>query len=171
MGIIKDFPSRYLIKVANEIMLNEKINKMMYYNSEDKKDIYSLPEIENPIKELKDKKVFINRRINEILLDADISVFVNVYRDFPYTNYYKSSRTIQQCKIEVGVVCHNDCRFTLNGLRDAIVYKEIQKIFKENKNLMTIGFPTLEQTYPMYNMPYEYVGYASVFTLEYFESM
>lgn len=169
--MIQEFPNKYLIKLSNEIMLDENINKMIYYNEEKEKDIYALDDVKNPIKELKEKKVFINRKAPEVIKDSDISVFVNIYRDFPYVGFYKASSKIQQFKFEVGVICHNDCRFTLNGLRDVLVFKGIEKMLKENTNLSAIGFPTLEQTYPMYNMPNGFTGYMSVYRLEYFEDM
>ncbi len=169
--MIEQFPNKYLIKLSNEIMLDKKINKMIYYNEEKQNDIYSLEDIENPIKKLKEKKVFINRKVPEVLKESDISVFVNIYRDFPYTGFYQPSYKIQQFKFEVGVICHNDCRFTLNGLRDILIYKDIEKMLKTNKNLKGIGFPTLEQTYPMYNMPNGFTGYMSIYKLEYFEGM
>lgn len=169
--MIEQFPNKYLIKLSNEIMLDEKVNKMIYYNKEKEKDIYTLEKVANPIQKLKEKKVFINRKAPEIIKESDIVVFVNIYRDFPYVGYYKTSNKIQQFKFEVGVVCHNDCRFTLNGLRDVLVFKEIEQILKENINLKGIGFPTLEQTYPMYNMPNGFTGYMSIYRLEYFEDM
>lgn len=168
---IREFPNRYILKVSNALMLDEQFNKMMYYNSVDDKNIYTLPKVKNPIEELKDKKVFLNRRIDKILDTADISVFINVYRDVPHINYYRVSPKIRQLKLEIGVICHNDCRSTLNGMREIIVFKRIQDIILNDDSLKGIGRPTIESTYPMYNMPYEYVGYALVITLEYFANM
>lgn len=169
--MIEQFPNKYLIKLSNEIMLDDKINKLIYYNSEKERDIYKLEDLENPIKKLKEKKVFINKKVPEVMKESDVSLFVNIYRDFPYTGVYRPSNKIQQFKFEVGVLCHKDCRFTLNGLRDILIYKGIEQMLRENKNLKAIGFPTLEQTYPMYNIPSDYIGYMSVYRLEYFEGM
>lgn len=168
---IRDFPNRYILKVSNALMLNEEFNKMIYYNSVDNQNIYKLPKLDDPITTLKDKKVFLNRRIDKILTDADISVFINVYRDIPYTHFYKTSPIIRELKLEIGVICHNDCRNTLNGLREIIVFKKIQDILLNDPSLRGIGRPVIESTYPMYNMPYEYVGYALVISLEYFKDM
>ena len=59
--MIEQFPNKYLIKLSNEIMLDDKINKLIYYNNEKERDIYKLEDLENPIKKLKEKKVFINK--------------------------------------------------------------------------------------------------------------
>lgn len=171
MKMIRDFSSEYVIKVSNELMLDSEINKMLYYNKERDKDIYSLPDLENPIKELKNKKVYINKRIDDILQEADISVFVNLYKDGQFTEYRNSSPKIKHLEIEIGVICHNDCRFILNGLRDIAVFKRIQKILSTNNKLRGIGMPKIEQPYQIRNIPYEYMGYACIYSLEYFEGM
>lgn len=48
--MIEQFPNKYLIKLSNEIMLDDKINKLIYYNNEKERDIYKLEDLENPIK-------------------------------------------------------------------------------------------------------------------------
>ena len=83
-NIVKDFPNRFMMKIANALMLDNEINKVLYYNNEMDVDIYSLPELDNPISELKDHKVFIDRRIDEIRKEGDIALYINLYRDNPY---------------------------------------------------------------------------------------
>ena len=43
MSVIKSFPDRYASKVATILMLDEEINKMLYYNDKNDVDIYTLP--------------------------------------------------------------------------------------------------------------------------------
>ena len=66
MSVIKTFPDRYINKLATILLLDEEINKMLYYNEVLDKDIYSLPSVENPISELKDNKLHINRRVQDL---------------------------------------------------------------------------------------------------------
>ena len=61
MSIIKNFSSNYMTKLATTFMLDDKINKMLYYNEVLDKDIYSLEKLKNPISLLNKNKVFIDR--------------------------------------------------------------------------------------------------------------
>ena len=49
MSVIKSFPDRYASKVATILMLDEEINKMLYYNDKNDVDIYTLPRVKNPV--------------------------------------------------------------------------------------------------------------------------
>ena len=63
MSNVRSFQDRYIAKVATALMLDDEINKMLYYNDVCDKDIYTLPKIKNPVKELQNVKVFCNRRV------------------------------------------------------------------------------------------------------------
>ena len=107
MSVIKSFPDRYASKVATILMLDEEINKMLYYNDKNDVDIYTLPRVKNPITQLKDKKVFLNRRVAETFKESDVSMFINVKNDEPYSRYGKKSLFFDTLTLEVGVICHN----------------------------------------------------------------
>lgn len=170
-NIIKDYPSRLIIKIANTIMLDSEINKMLYYNNINDKDIYSLEEVVNPIGKLKDDKVFIDRRIEKIWKDSDISVFINLLKDAPYSRNYTKSRRIRTVEIEIGVICHSNCRKTINGFRDSIVFNRIKTVICENETLQGIKGVAWGETIQMYNMPKDYMGYSTKILVDYFGSM
>ena len=112
MSTVKSFPDKYITKVSTILMTDEVINKMLYYNNECNVDIYSLPEVKNPIKELREKKVFCNRRVEKVFLQGDISIFINLRKDNPATINGKTSRFIETLGLEIGVICHESCRRT-----------------------------------------------------------
>lgn len=169
--VIRDFPNRYTIKVANAIMLDEEINKMLFYNTEHDKDIYKLPLVPNPIAQLRNNKVFIDKRIDKVQIEGDISVFINIYSNTPYTKNYTKSKHIKSLKVEIGVVCHSSCRNTLNGNREAIVFERIRELVSESKELRGVGDVEIESIRQMYNMPHGFTGYSVIISLEYFGKM
>ena len=170
MSIIKGFPDQMILKISNMIMLDSEINKILYYNKEKNTDIYSLPEVKNPISLLKDEKVFIDRRIDKVLKESDISVFINLTNDESYLRRYERSRFFRTCKIEIGVICHGDCRKTINGIREDMVIKKIIELLSNVKFPGTIGEAYLEPVTQMYNMPYAYNGYSTKLSLDYFST-
>ena len=60
---------------------------MVYKDNEDD-NVFDLPEIDNPIELLKDKKVFYGRRVATVLKEADISMYITLYDYRPYVKRY-----------------------------------------------------------------------------------
>ncbi|MBC6695341.1 hypothetical protein H9L25_00920 [Terrisporobacter mayombei] len=168
--MIKGFPNKLMLKLSNMIMLDPDINKALYYNKVKDKDLYSLPPVENPISSLKDNKVFIDRRIDKVQKESDISIFINLSNDESYTKRYQTSRFFRTCRIEIGVICHSDCRKTLNGTREGIVIDKIIELLA-NAKLGGIGEATLEPFSQLYNMPFGYTGYSAKISVDYFNTM
>lgn len=169
-NIIRDFPNRYTAKISMAIMLDDVISKMLYYNNVLNEDIYSLPSVDNPIKELRDNNVFIDRKVSKILRESDSSIFININSDKPYTKSGQPSSRFKTLEIEVGVICHNACRFTINGSREAIIFNRILQVIQENESLKEgiigdkIGLGSVNE---IRNMPEGYVGYSITISVEY----
>lgn len=170
-NIIRDFPSRLIIKIANLIMLDSEINKMLYYNKVNDKDIYSLDDVVNPIGVLKDNKVFMDRRIDKVWKESDISVFVNLSKDAPYSRNYTKSNKIRTVEVEIGVICHNNCRKTINGFRDSAVFNRIKMVLCEDESVQGLKGIRWGETTQMYNMPQDYMGYSTKILVDYFGKM
>lgn len=171
MSVVKTFPNRYIQKLATILMLDEEINKMLYYNEVIDKDIYSLPDVVNPVKELKDNKVFINRRVTDIFQSnqrPDAYIFVNLYSDAPCTISKGKSRFIDTLRLDVGVICNDECRNTLNGAREAIIFDRITDILKSDERLEGIGKPKISQTKQTYSIPYGWNAYIVTVEINYF---
>ena len=84
MGKLITFPDRYINKVGTLLMLDDTINKMLYYTNTTEDDILSLPKVKEPIKNLNDKKIFIDRRVNKLfdaIFESDCYIFLNMYKD------------------------------------------------------------------------------------------
>ena len=171
MSVMKNFTDRYISKLTTCLLTDDIINKFLWYNTVKDEDIYDLPKIDNPVSELKDKKVFVNRRVESLFLDSDISVFINLFQDQPAYISSKRSNKINTLTLEVGVICHKDCRKTLNGARELIVANRIQYLLRNTEYLEAIGAPELSATKQSYNIPYDYNAYIVSVTIDYFESM
>lgn len=170
-NIVRDFPSRVMIQISNLIMLDDEINKMLYYNTVSDKDIYSLDEVENPISELKDSKVFIDRRVDKVWKESDISVFVNLSKDAPYSKSGRKSNKIRTVEIEIGVVCHNNCRKIINGFRDSIVSNRIKTVLCDEDSVQGLKGISWGDTTQMLNLPIDYMGYTTKISVDYFGGM
>ena len=172
MSIIKNFSSNYMTKLATTFMLDDKINKMLYYNEVLDKDIYSLEKLKNPISLLNENKVFIDRKIDKIIKEGDISLFINVKNDSPYDNNGKTSLFYNELTIEIGVICHKTCRKTINGIRELIISDRIKEIVTIKEDLQGIGNVTVKSSSPMFSIPYyDYNGYSTVLELIYWKDM
>lgn len=167
--IIKGFPNKLMLRISNIIMMDQELNKLLYYSDVKDKDIYSLPILDNPISELKDIKVFIDRRIDKVFKKSDICIYINLANDEPYTRFRTTSRFFRTCKIEIGVICHADCRKTLNGTREVIIMNRVKELLC-NSNLSGVGEASVEPITSLYNMPYEFNGYSTKLSVDYWGS-
>ena len=161
MSVIKSFPDRYISKLAAIIMNDQEIAKFLYYNNVMDKDI----------SKLLDKKVFMNRRVESLFLKSDISIFINLYSDEPKNMNGKKSRFYDTLKVEIGVICHNDCRKTLNGARESVVFNRLEEIVRTNEELDGVKKPKIGGAVQSYNIPYDYNAYIFSITVDYFSTM
>lgn len=153
-------------------MLDKQINKMLYYNDVLDEDIYSLADVKNPISALNENKVFVDRKIDKIIKEGDISIFVNVKSDSPYTDGNRTSFLYNTLVIEVGVICHKSCRKTINGIRELVVTDRIKQILTTDADLQGIGDLVIKSSSPMYSIPYyDYNGYSTTFEIIYWKDM
>lgn len=171
MSVIKSFPDRYISKLAAIIMNDQEIAKFLYYNNVMDKDIYSLPDVKSPVSKLLDKKVFMNRRVESLFLKSDISIFINLYSDEPKNMNGRKSRFYDTLKVEIGVICHNDCRKTLNGARESVVFNRLEEIVRTNEELDGVKKPKIGGAVQSYNIPYDYNAYIFSITVDYFSTM
>ena len=169
-SIIKNFSSNYMTKLATMFMLDIKINKFLYYNNILDEDILSQPDVKNPISALNENKVFVDRKIDKIIKEGDITLFINVKSDAPYSDKARVSSLYNVLTIEVGVICHKSCRKTINGIRELVVTDRIRQILTKTPELQGIGDLTIKSCSPMYSIPYyDYNGYSTIFEIIYWK--
>ena len=74
MDILYGFPNKLIHNIGTKIMLDDVVNRFLVYKDNEDDNVFDLPEIDNPIELLKDKKVFYGRRVATVLKEADISM-------------------------------------------------------------------------------------------------
>lgn len=168
MNIRKSFASNYMTKLATILMLDKDISKLLYYTDVSDKDIFSLDDLKNPIHMLYEKRVFIDRKLDKLISDAEIGLFINIDEDSPYKKVNQSSRFFNELQIEIGIICHKKCRDTLNGIREVLIANRIKEIVATHEELQGIGENEVISNEPMFSIPYyDFNGYAVVFKLQY----
>lgn len=169
-SIIKNFSSNYMTKLATIFMLDKQVNKFLYYNNILDEDILSQPDVKNPISALNENKVFVDRKIDKIIKEGDITLFINVKSDAPYSDGARVSSLYNVLTIEIGVICHKSCRKTINGIRELVVTDRIRQILTKTPELQGIGDLTIKSCSPMYSIPYyDYNGYSTQFEIIYWK--
>ena len=169
-SIIKNFSSNYMTKLATIFMLDKQVNKFLYYNNILDEDILSQPDVKNPISALNENKVFVDRKIDKIIKEGDITLFINVKSDAPYSDGARVSSLYNVLTIEIGVICHKSCRKTINGIRELVVTDRVRQILTKTPELQGIGDLTIKSCSPMYSIPYyDYNGYSTQFEIIYWK--
>lgn len=167
--IIKDFPNKALISLATDIMCDPDCSKLLYYEDVHNEDIYDKPNLSNPIRELKNKKVFINKKIDIDNFDKGIAMYVMVCKYAPYaTTRYTTSKYVFEVELEIGIVCADGCRDTLNGQRDVALMSRIVDMFCVNNmevNYKGIGGHELLAVNPLM-LPGDLSGYQIILKID-----
>ncbi len=148
-------PNKIISDVGVKLMNNQRFAKLLYYADKEGyeyKDIDSLPDIENPIMKLKDKKVFYNRRFNTTYKKADAGVYIRM-GEFSL----KESKFLDRSYIEIGVVCHIKYLDTINGNRNLCLIDTIQKVV--DNNMRYVGNLRFIRALPIRDLPVEYEGF------------
>lgn len=151
-------PNRVMNQMCAELMGNQDFAKFVFYK-EDDGDILRLPNLENPHKLLKNKQVFINRKIPKILEKYDINVFMTLSRwqsSKPFRG--NTSQTIDEVTIKVVVLMQESCLSTENGNRDVALISIIKDIV-EKSDLNGIGKCLVTDVAELYALPPEYHGF------------
>ena len=171
MSILYGFPNQAIKEIGSLLMNDTIFNRFVYYDSIDDEDILSLPLIDNPVSELENKKVFYSRKVDRILHDAGMFVYIVLKSYKPETQNYKKSFYISDTTIEIGVVCHNKYRDTLNGSREVAVACRVAELVCENEELSGIGRFELVGFEPNYNIPPEYTAYRILVSVNNFSGL
>lgn len=151
-------PNRIMNQLCAEIMQNQDFVKMVYYK-DNNEDVLALPDLENSHKLLKNKQVFINRKIPKILHDFDVNVFMTLSRWRSYTPFKKNaSQSVDEVTIKVVVLVQESCLITENGNRDIAILSIIKNIV-EKSDLNGIGNCSVEDIAEVYALPPEFHGF------------
>lgn len=159
-NVYVDVLNKTLHEVTAELILDDKVSKLLYYNDVMDEDIYSKPSLRNPIKTLLNQKVFKRKKIKKIQTEADVGMCVSMSLYEPYTNYYKTSDTIKHLQIDIACICHDDCIDTLNGNRCLAIIEQVCKCIHQSEYIKSVGKIKLCQAFPIYDVPDDYEGYA-----------
>jgi hypothetical protein len=157
--IYVDNLNKILHDICEEIILDEKVGKLLYYNKVKDKDIYSLDKVKNPMKILFNNKVFKGRRINKIQTESDVGLCVSMSLYEPYTSYYKESETVKTIQYDVIILCHEDCLTILNGVRTVALVDALSNCIHNSKYIKSIGKVKMCQAFPIYDVPDGYEGW------------
>lgn len=152
--------------VLLELVTDDYISKLLYYKDESENDIYTMPTVENPIKQLYRIKVFKNKKVTNIILESDVYLFVTLYNYKPYYNFYKTSSSIDTIQIQVGVLCHNECLDIANGSRDLALLSRVVEVLNKSKTINSIGKVALGNCLPLVDLPKEFNGYSVIVSCE-----
>lgn len=169
MGQLYGLPNRVLSEIATKLMNNQDFAKLLYYKllGEDDDDLFSMPDIENPISVLSKKQVFISQKSPKLLKEEDVTVAISLN---DMRNYTSNSKNIKTIELEILIISHVNCNDTPNGARDIAIVAAIESIL-ENNNVSSIGKCKLARVNPLYGLPSEFNGYGMIIRVDGFDNV
>lgn len=148
--------SNYLIsELTNKLVMDKDFNKFVFYKDEDG-DILSLEDLDNPFVQLKGQ-VFQNRRPQKTLEHQDVLIFIYLKRI--KRDGYKT-RNANTVWLNVGVLVHENCSKTFNGVRESAILSSIEKV-SDSEFQSSIGNCEFEGVEMLNGLPMEWNGYVA----------
>lgn len=146
----------YLIsEITTKLITDNDFSKFVYYKNEDKRDILSLPDLDDPFVQLKGQ-IFQNRRPEKVLEYEDVCVFIWLGDS---RNYKHISKKLKTLTINIGFVVHKNCSKTLNGIREVALISAIEKAIEEDDFQSAMGKMTVDRVNSLNGIPHEWNGY------------
>lgn len=158
---IYGLPNRVMTNLSAQLFKHEHLSKMLYYT--DKK--YETEDILNQKKvswsKLKDKNIFIGRRIPLVLKESGAFISFRVFDYYPH-----NKQGIYNVEIDIDVIVHQDCMKTTHGTRDITMVAMIHEALA-NADLTGIAKKCdIGNTYDIRDLDAEYNGYTCKVKIE-----
>lgn len=155
MSGVYGFPSRAMTDLSSQLFKHEHLSKMLFYTDKqyETEDILSQKKVS--WSKLKDKNIFIGRRIPIILKQSGAFISFRVYDYYPH-----NKQGMYNVEIDIDVIVHQDCMKTIHGTRDAVIMTMIHEAL-EDADLTGIGECSLLNTYDIRDLDAEYCGYTN----------
>lgn len=148
----------YLISEITTKLINDKdFNKFVYYKDFNG-DILSKEDLDNPFVQLKGQ-IFQNRRPDKVLEYTDVCVFI--WLD-DVRNKGAKSKKIKTVIVNIGIVVHNNCSKTANGVREVALISAIEKVIERSSFQKSLGDIDVTRVNPLNGLPHEWSGYKIV---------
>ena len=163
MAMLYGFPTLVINNIVSTLLSDELITKVLYYtDSEEYEDLLEKPNLENPYQELYKKKIFMHRRIPDILKESGAYIVINMS---DYRPYRQGSKFIKTTTLKINVFCHEKVMYTAHGVRDMVIATRIVDLL-ENTSLGGLGRMSVVRTVPISGLNKEYSGFEIVLACE-----
>lgn len=157
------YTNKLIESIYIEILKNEDIAKLLYYNKELDIDINELPTVKNPVGELK-TKVFKNRRLEKLQRKSDVGISISLYNKSDWKELGKTYKKTIENVVEIGIICHIDIDDMLNGSRVYALMDLVMNAFEKN-SVHGLGQLDFLNTYKTKDLNNEYIGYQMYFSI------
>lgn len=161
IDVIYGLPSRVMAELSSQLFKHEHLSKMLFYT--DKK--YEKESILNQKKiswsKLKDKNIFVGRRVPIVLKISGAFISFRVFNCYPHS----TGAGIGNVEIDVDIIVHKDCLNTIHGARDIVIVEMVNEALM-NIDMSTLGRVKVLETYDIRDIPIEYSGYTVKFMVQ-----
>lgn len=147
-------PNRVMTDLSSQLFKHEHLSKMLYYTDKQYENEDILIQKKVSWSKLKDKNIFVGRRIPIVLKLSGAFISFRVFDYYPY-----NKNGIYNIEIDIDVIVHQDCMKTIHGTRDITIVTMIHEALQD-KTLTGIGECSILNTYDIRDLDAEYSGYS-----------
>lgn len=146
-------PNRVMTDLSSQLFKHEHLSKMLYYTDKQYENEEILAQKKISWSKLKNKNVFIGKRIPIVLKSSGAFMSLRVFDFYPH-----NENGIYNVEVDIDVIVHQDCMQTIYGTRDITIVTMIYEALTD-KTLTGIGKCSILNMYDIRDLDAEYSGY------------
>lgn len=150
------FTNRILADITARIMSYPDLAKFLYYTDDKYKEenILILPSVKTS--DIYDKKLYLYKRVPDVITTAGAYVYINIYRSTPTT----IGGAINSTTFTVDILVHRECVTTAHGNRLVCIYTALNKALAQYNKSAVIGEVNLVRVAPILGVIKDFEGFS-----------
>lgn len=153
------YTNKILAEIHAHLLKHPDLTKFLYYTDMEYSDKDILAEDKPPASKIANERLFIYKRVENVVRDAGAYMFLDVYRITPT----KLGGTIREITFTVDILVHKDCIDTIHGNRSICIMCALEDALTDYVKKHAIGSVDLVRVAPILGVIKDFGGYSLQF--------
>ena len=151
--------NKTLAEIHAHLLKHPELSKFLYYTDMEYSNKSILAQEKPSMSQIANKKIYIYKRIEDVVVDAGAYMFLDVYRITPT----KLGGTIRELTFTVDILVHRNCIDTIHGNRSICIMCALEEALTDYVKKHTIGSVDLVRVAPILGVVKDFGGYSLQF--------
>lgn len=152
--------NKILAEITSHILKHPDLCKFLYYTDNKYQYENLLEEEPVPASKIIDKKLFVYRRVPEVIEEVGAFMYIDLYRLTPTV----LGGNVKEVSFAIDILVHYNCLKTSVGNRAVCIEEALESALSDYHKKSSLGKITLVRMQPILGLVDDYTGYTITFT-------